>query len=84
MRDLFGEDLHTAHDIEGEQYAGTLVRETAAAILVDFGANNQQVWLPKSKIRYDDAPGNAGARLSGNLVIVTIPDWLAKEKGLIE
>lgn len=81
-RDLFGERLHTQADVNGEEYCGTLVRESGAAILFDDG--EQQIWLPKSQIRIDDAPGNAGARTLDRAVIVTIPDWLAKEKGLIE
>jgi len=82
MKDLFGKPLHTQPDIKGEEYCGTLVRESGAAILFDDG--EQQIWLPKSQIRIEDAPGNAGSRALERAVIVTIPDWLAKEKGLIE
>lgn len=82
MKDLFGKPLHTQTDIRGEEYAGVLVRETGAAILFDDG--DQQVWLPKTQVRVEDMPGNAGSRALDRAVLVTIPDWLAKEKGLTE
>lgn len=53
--------------------AVTLKRETEKAILVDAG-DNEPVWLPKSQVEYFD-DGNGG--------IVTMPYWLAHEKGLI-
>lgn len=47
---------------------------TDKAILVDDGINT--VWLPKSKVEVDPAP-------DGRSSIVTMPEWLAKEKGLL-
>jgi hypothetical protein len=47
--------------------------ETHQAILVDDG--DQQVWLPKSKIE-TDAVGDG-------TIIVRVPEWLAKDRGLI-
>ena len=46
--------------------------ETPKAILVYDGA--KEVWLPKSQVEYEH---------SGGGVIVTMPEWLAKDKGLI-
>lgn len=56
-----------------------LHRETARAIYVsdDAGAEHG-VWLPKSQCEFE--------RLGGNMddtVLVTLPIWLAREKGLI-
>lgn len=82
MKDLFGQPLHTAPAIEGEQYAGTIVTETAAAILFDHG--DGECWLPKSLIHFEDAPGIAGTRTLKRAVLVTIPDRLAREKGIKE
>jgi hypothetical protein len=82
MKDLFGEELHTADDIEGEEYCGTLARETAAAILFDDGVT--KAWLPKSKISFYSDTFTDSDGMSCPVIIVTIPDWLAKEKGLLE
>lgn len=53
--------------------AGTLKAETELAILFDDGA--QAVWLPRSQIEID--------RGFDGLFVVTLPDWLANDKGLI-
>jgi hypothetical protein len=37
--------------------------------------NGQPIWLPKSQVEFEH--GKAGT------VVVTIPEWLAKDKGLI-
>jgi hypothetical protein len=47
--------------------------ETTKAILVHDGA--KEVWLPKSQVEYEHS-GKGG-------VIVTMPEWLAKDKRLI-
>ena len=53
---------------------GTLVRETDKAILFDNGT--AETWLAKSQIEYNpDDLYSIGD--------VTLPEWLAKEKGLI-
>lgn len=50
-----------------------LVRETAAAWLVDDGA--REVWVPKSQCElYDCTDGTKD---------LSIPEWLAKKKDLI-
>jgi hypothetical protein len=49
-----------------------LKHETMKAYLVNDGAND--VWLPKSMVEVDGTGSNA---------IVTMPEWLAKEKGLL-
>ncbi|WP_165078855.1 MULTISPECIES: hypothetical protein [unclassified Desulfovibrio] len=51
---------------------GELVQETEDAILLII--DDDEYWLPKSQISYD------GER--GDVVTVSVPDWLAKEKGL--
>lgn len=57
--------------------AAVRMAETDSAILVsETGERENAVWLPKSQIEVENA-GHA------NFVTVTMPDWLAKAKGLI-
>lgn len=50
--------------------------ETAKAVLVsDDGDNDRAVWLPKSQVEVEI--------IKGNQVTVTLPEWLAKDKGLL-
>lgn len=49
--------------------------ETDRAVLIYDGT--EPVWLPKSQVEIDDAPRDDG------LISVTLPEWLAREKGLI-
>lgn len=54
-----------------------LLRETEKAVQVSpVGTSAEAVWLPRSQIEI--APAERGT-----LHIVTLPDWLANEKGLI-
>lgn len=48
------------------------LHETDKAWLIDDG--DQQVWVPKSQCRM---------RQTGPTYELTLPEWLAKEKGLI-
>lgn len=49
--------------------------ETGKAILVsDTGDKKDAVWLPKSQVEIED---------DGKTVTVTLPEWLAQDKGLI-
>lgn len=53
-----------------------LHHETALAIRVsDDGEDKNAVWLPLSKIEIERKPKD--------IVIVTVPEWLAMEKGLL-
>jgi hypothetical protein len=53
--------------------------ESALAILVsDDGEEEHAVWLPRSQIEYDCNPKNIGREIT-----VTLPEWLAADKGLI-
>lgn len=55
--------------------------ETSLAILVsDDGVEKSAVWLPKSQIEISVAPGTGASR---NVVLVTLPSWLATDKGLV-
>lgn len=55
--------------------------ETKLAILVsDDGAEKSAVWLPKSQVEVSPAPGTGGSK---NVVLVTLPEWLAIERGLV-
>lgn len=53
-----------------------LLRETEKAVQVTDSDPGEAVWLPRSQIEI--APAE-----TGTLHVVTLPDWLAKEKGLI-
>jgi hypothetical protein len=56
--------------------AGYKRAETGKAILfTDTGDEEDAVWLPKSQIEMDDNKDGT--------VTVTLPEWLAKDKGLI-
>jgi hypothetical protein len=51
--------------------------ETPKALLVsDDGVQKNAVWLPLSQIEYEKKPGSG-------LVVVTLPEWLALDKGLV-
>lgn len=50
--------------------AGQLKHETQAAYL--FFDGSQEVWLPKSQCEWDSSDKT-----------MTMPEWLAKDKGLI-
>lgn len=53
-----------------------LHHQTAAAIFVsDDGDSGNAIWLPKSQIEFTEPKNNINE--------VTMPTWLAKEKGLI-
>jgi len=56
-----------------EEYTMDLLLEREHAVLVSDG--DDEYWLPKSQIEIK--------KISGESVIVTIPDWLAKDKGII-
>ncbi len=53
-----------------------LHHETAKAVLVsDDGDRDHAVWIPKSHCEIEDK--------GQGVVIVTLPEWIAREKGLI-
>lgn len=52
-----------------------LVRETERAILVTDGDLSDAVWLPKSQVEVEEA--------RDGLVDITLPEWLAIERGLV-
>lgn len=67
-----------------------LHHQTKDAVLVsDTGEEARAVWLPKSQIEFARLDKNSGAvkkdgqRTVLPVVTVTMPEWLAKEKGLI-
>lgn len=53
-----------------------LLHKTENAILITQDDENK-VWLPKSQIEFEEDEGGTGR------VLVTLPEWLAREKGLI-
>jgi hypothetical protein len=71
-------------DIELKQHHKTL-----QAVLVSNGRHDHKpVWLPLSHVEIEDTGRteriwNDDRRWSAPVVIVTLPEWLAKAKGLI-
>jgi hypothetical protein len=60
----------------------TLHAETAMAILVsDDGEEDTAIWLPKSQIDY--AARYTDTVIEGGVITITLPEWLAMDKGLI-
>jgi hypothetical protein len=58
-------------------FCGEIKHETAMAYLIFDGLN--EVWIPKSQLTAE--PCKIG--LNGNNFEFVIPEWLAKEKGII-
>lgn len=59
-----------------------LVRETSAAYLINDGT--EEVWVPKSQCEWEPE-GNSPqfTALERNHGTMSMPEWLAKDKGLI-
>ncbi len=55
---------------------GEFVAEGENAVGYDFSAEDEVVWLPTSQIEKVEPMGNG-------VFTVTIPEWLALERGLI-
>lgn len=53
-----------------------VLHETEKAALVTLDVPDNGVWLPKSKIEISETG-------IGGIMTVTLPEWLALEKGLI-
>lgn len=67
-----------ANDARVVEVAVEIVADTDLALLVSDG--DRQAWLPKSQlIDYEDS----GLIYEGKAVTLTMPEWLAKDKGLI-
>lgn len=49
-----------------------VVHQTEKAVLVKTDEGGEGVWLPLSQVELDEAAG-----------VVTLPEWLALERGLI-
>ena len=71
------------HDLELMLFAETSPGDTSqGAILVSpSGERADAVWLPKSQVEFD-CPGFDNASDTPERVDVTVPGWLAVEKGL--
>lgn len=52
-----------------------IVHQTDRAVLVKDAEDAGAIWLPLSLVEVDGEPGELGE--------VTMPEWLAQEKGLI-
>lgn len=58
--------------------------ETKHAVLVsDDGIEKNAVWLPLSQIEIAPVLGTTGATAASGTILVTLPEWLAIDKGLV-
>lgn len=55
---------------------GAIEARTEKAVLFHTGDKSEAVWLPKSQIEIHDTA-------FGGIVTVSMPEWLATDKGLI-
>ncbi len=55
---------------------GAIEARTISAVMFHTGDKSEAVWLPRSQIEIEET-GVAG------IVTITLPEWLALEKGLI-
>lgn len=53
-----------------------LLMETDRAVLVTDSVPDKGVWLPKSQVEIEPSD-------TGGLHVVTLPEWLAIERGLL-
>lgn len=53
-----------------------LLHETERAVLVTDSTPEKGVWLPRSQVEIEPAD-------MGRLHVVTLPEWLAIERGLV-
>lgn len=58
-----------------QQFEGVVMAHTPSAVLVDI--DGLEVWLPRSQCQFDPEEIE-----KDDDVIVEVPDWLAKAKGL--
>jgi len=56
--------------------------QTKMAWCLDFGTD-ADVWLPKSQCEVDSSPNENKLLRRGDTVTVTLPEWLAIEKGIV-
>lgn len=61
-----------------KKYEGLVEATTDLAVLIDI--DGDEVWLPLSQCIFDDDE----EPYEGVEITVTIPEWLAKEKGLAD
>lgn len=54
------------------------IRTPKAVFVSDDGDKEKAIWLPLSQIEIEPLDANRGA-----IVMVTAPEWLLKDKGLI-
>ena len=58
--------------------------ETKHAVLVsDDGVEKNAVWLPLSQIEVAPVLGTTGATAASGTILITLPEWLAIDKGLV-
>lgn len=60
-------------------------KDRLSAILVSFGDRAKAVWLPRSQIEILEiaAPNRKLRGMLDQSVKITLPNWLAEEKGLV-
>lgn len=64
--------------------SGVIYRQTEGAVLFsDVGDRDKAVWVPKSQIDYCDSPIEYIPYDKEIDCTITIPEWLAIEKGFV-
>lgn len=86
-RDLFGNTTTLRH-IDGEDYGGIIVHESADAYLfrTPVEGRDLEVWIAKSQclvLSEADRYMNSTTRRWERPATLRISDWLAREKGLM-
>lgn len=73
--------MRTSRPVEFVEISVVVKHVTAKAILVNFGVK-EEVWIPKSQVDdfCDDTPATEPGYATTSIFI---PEWLAKEKGMI-
>jgi len=66
-------------DVEEVEISCSFLRATARAVLIEDG--NDEVWIPRSQIIDSDKDIDSLER--EDEFTITIPQWLADEKGLV-
>ena len=67
----------TKFNDEADDYEVEVIRITDNAVQIMYEDDGAEIWLPRSQVEF------AGVPRSGYVITVTIPNWLADEKGLL-
>jgi len=85
QRGLFGENEERRRPGSGPRVTGASdlhvfkvqlkMDKPASIAIMDPAKPGSWIWLPKSQIEFENA--------AAGLIVVTVPEWLARDKGLL-